>query len=467
MKEILSNLELRDVRWTSIESFQLPAWYKAKDWISGYRNLWLGIEKQKTIINLEFEVASWSEYENILEKISLSNANRFLLYIPVRAKGKSQSLWSEVLDSFNESTPSWNCFFKPISLQSNAEPHLALCVEKRAKAGEIQSTFLIPHWESVGFLELFLYSFNEYFTQRDRPTVLVIDDGSSQATFNEVSKICTLYGAKIEQIQRIDKNKVADVGAVLDYGIKFINTKYVCMLDADIVLLDKNFENVCKKILEDKSIISIGLDTSLADDYHSNFQWGKNRIIKTPGKQLPNYYSVTNNLFRFMRTEDARVISENCGFSRAISQRKMRDQVGRLIRKISRKILSDGQNRFINELIKRPIFNSRFPIMPPTCDNGVAANAWIDDNMMGIKWNIPITSYGFLTNKDGAAFQNISGMMVHIALSTRALSESRREVDDAGEKYYQAIQSIIARDTPLSTRLEDVINLSLSIENSA
>jgi N-acyl-D-aspartate/D-glutamate deacylase len=103
--------------------------------------------------------------------------------------------------------------------------------------------------------------------------------------------------------------------------------------------------------------------------------------------------------------------------------------------------------------------------MPPTCDNGVAANAWMDQNMMGVKWNYPISSYGVMTASDGVAFQNISGLLVHIALSTRALSESRREVENAGEAYYTAIRNILERSGTIEQRFESTVELSMSIRN--
>ena len=54
---------------------------------------------------------------------------------------------------------------------------------------------------------------------------------------------------------------------------------------------------------------------------------------------------------------------------------------------------------------------------------------------MGPKFNIPLTSYIGLTPRDGAFGQNISGLAFHFALSTRALSRSRKEVDNPGEYF--------------------------------
>jgi hypothetical protein len=84
----------------------------------------------------------------------------------------------------------------------------------------------------------------------------------------------------------------------------------------------------------------------------------------------------------------------------------------------------------------------------------------MDQNMMGVKWNYPITSHGIITESDGVAFQNISGLMVHIALSTRALSDTRREVESAGDDYYDAVKYIVERKDSLESRLNLVVELS-------
>lgn len=457
---MLNNFVVRDVRWTTRNDFSLPAWYRVKNWEAGYRNLWIGVNDQNQMDNFEFRVSDWNSFEHSIESIRKLGHARVLIYIPVIAKGKKVALWSEVLDALKETTPLWNYKFEPVPLEENGQPHLALCLDKKMVSPDANCTYLIPHWESIGFLELLLHSFERAFLNQIRPKILVVDDGSSSETFNEVSRICGEYNVEIRQIQRVDKGKVADVGAVLDYGLNYVRTEFVCMIDADVIVIDSKMDQKLQQILSDKSVISIGLDTNLADEYHSNLLWGRHKIRKLPGRQLPAYLSVTNNLFRYMRTSDAKAVSQNCGFKRAVMDRKIRDQFGRLIRKGARRFLTPTQNSLVNDLINKRILNSRFPIMPPTCDNGVAANAWIDQNMMGMKWNIPITSYGILTKKDGTAFQNISGMLVHIALSTRALSETRREISDAGEKYYQAVESIINRSTSVEERYQQVMELS-------
>lgn len=121
-----------------------------------------------------------------------------------------------------------------------------------------------------------------------------------------------------------------------------------------------------------------------------------------------------------MQTALARVVSEKIGFTRGIPD--SRGRAGWLTDRLRRRLAL-------------PEYNDRQPYLPCGCDNGVAANHFIDINRFGPKFNIPLTSYVGLTPGDGAFGQNISGLLFHFALSTRALSRERREVSDAGDAF--------------------------------
>ena len=254
---------------------------------------------------------------------------------------------------------------------------------------------------------------------------------------------------------------------MLDEGLKLVSTKYVCMLDADTVILAPEFITKPIAILADLQYSSVGLDTGLAEAYHSNSYWNKRAKVTRSRTNLPGYSTITNNLYRVMITADAQAVSAAIGFSRSYGERKVRDQIGRVIRKID--LLTSKFSSapgFSRELIKRKFLNSNFPSMPPTSDNGVNANYWMDSNGMGWKANIPITSYGLLTPRDGVCFQNISGLLIHIALSTRALSIDRREVEDAGAEFYEAVQEIVSNQFSFDVLAKKVIELSLSNKNT-
>ena len=161
-----------------------------------------------------------------------------------------------------------------------------------------------------------------------------------------------------------------------------------------------------------------------------------------------------------MRTADALAISQGIGFSRAVSERKVRDQIGRIIRRLANSTQNELLIKASKDIINSKFCNSRYPNMPPTGDNGVAANGWMDSNLMGCKVNIPINSFGFQTPTEGVVFQNIGNVVSHIALSTRALSDTRREVDDPGREYIDAVRKIVERKGTLQERFIEVITIS-------
>ena len=84
--------------------------------------------------------------------------------------------------------------------------------------------------------------------------------------------------------------------------------------------------------------------------------------------------------------------------------------------------------------------------MAPTSDNGVNANFWMDIGHIGIKVDIPITTIGFHNPLDGVRFQNISTLLVHIALSTRALSTERRKINDIGAHFNDYVREIVENE---------------------
>jgi hypothetical protein len=323
-------------------------------------------------------------------------------------------------------------------------------------------TILIPHWESIGFLELCLYSLS--ISNLGNLKILVCDDDSSNDTWKQVQSLCHEFNATAIQVARKDAKKVADVGAVLDFALQFIDTEFVCMLDADTIVTSSEFLTKPIKDLQHRYISSVGLDTNLGGSYHPKSKWGFDNPTKLKGLRPPGFYSITNNLFRVIRTQDALAVSAAVGFSRRVSDRKLRDQVGRALRAVATRSGNSHLQNMTKGIINSRILNSKFPAMPPTGDNGVAANGWLDANKMGLKKNIPITSYGVMTSTDGVAFQNISNLLVHVALSTRALSETRREVDDPGAEYIQAVSDIVNRNGSVKDRYQRVAELSKRIK---
>lgn len=450
----MKNFEVRDFRWSKQEDFNLPVWHRCADWLSGYIKLWIGSVELDELNKIVYEVKSYSLFEQI---VSRKLQCRIILIIPVSVRDNEQFLWFKILQHLKLEIPDWNTSWGPVRVNSSTDPSLVLCLDPPL---DNKVTVLIPHWESLGFLELCLYSLRKLETKGTEIQILVCDDNSRMETWLELRVLASSYGARAVRIMRPDGGKVADVGAVLDFGLRHVLTPFVCMLDADTVIEDSEFVNMPIELLRNRSVLSVGLDTNLGESYHSNRNWNQSFNSKHAGTRPPGYYSITNNLYRVMRTSDARAISDGIGFSRAVSQRKMKDQFGRFMRRLATETQNKELIRKSKDLVNSRICNSRYPNMPPTGDNGVAANGWMDSNMMGCKVNVPIFSFGYNTPTEGVVFQNIGNLLSHIALSTRALSQTRREVDNPGLEYIEAVRKVVEREGTLQNRYEEVIRIS-------
>lgn len=453
-----ANFKVRDIRWTSNLDLKLPAWRNARTWEDGFVNLWLGSSNALDPSKSKTKVIS--SIEQLSELITSQITDRTIVAIPIDVTSENGFLWELLLEELKEDVPNWNINFKPVKSNKNQGPALYLCLDPASKEQSV--TVLIPHWESLGFLELCLYSLN--ISNLGNLEILVCDDDSSDKTWNQVLSLCHEFNATAIQVARKDAKKVADVGAVLDFALQFVHTEYVCMLDADTIVISSEFLAKPIQDLQHRYISSVGLDTNLGGSYHPKSNWEIDNPTKMSGLRPPGFYSITNNLFRVMRTQDALAVSTVVGFSRRVSDRKFRDQVGRVLRAVATRSRNKDLQNMTKRLLNSRMLNSKYPAMPPTGDNGVAANGWLDANRMGLKKNTPIISYGVMTSTDGVAFQNISNLLVHVALSTRALSETRREVDDPGDEYIRAVSDIVNRNGTVKDRYQRVAELSKRIK---
>ena len=451
-------IKVRDIRWTSSADFTLPAWRKARNWQEGYEKLWLGMNSKK-----DFVITKSDELftEDLKEPLILE---RKCLYIPYDATEGITSTALAVADELKFDIPLLQNGAKPRPLNKKLnKPCLAITIDFIPNFEDFRNTtIVIPHWESIGFLRLCLNSINLVFRETQMPKVLVIDDCSRDSTWAQVRDLVSEFSFEAVQIKRTDQKKVADVGKLLDEAIRLVETEYICMLDADTQILTRDFLAYPISMLQSKTVISVGLDTNLAESYHSNQSWLKYGQVDTKKVNLPGYNAITNNLYRVMRTLDASAISVADPFSRRVQSRTYRDQLGRLIRKFDSLLPAQFPKKgFSREFIKWKVINSSWPSMPPTSDNGVNANYWMDKNNMGYKINVPITSYGLSTPNDGVCFQNISNYLVHIALSTRALSNERREIDNAGKQFYDAVGEIVENEYEFADMSRKVREISL------
>ena len=449
------NFEIRSCSWSKDSDYQLPAWSNSEGrWSDGFEKLWGSSNTPKLISDplVLREVLSTKTDQSSLRQI---------IYIPHNLIHENKLIWRKVCDDFNLDYPLIEKGSKFVALnEENQFPVLALVLDRVSLPNTISDlTIMIPHWESIGFLRLCLWSISKHY-ENNMPKILVLDDLSSLETFRKIEELRKTYNFDLVQINRPNKSTVADVGMLLDLGLEYVETKYVCMLDADTIHTSNETYTEAFRCLSNRSIVSCGLDTGLGRSYHDMGSMRNFDDYYPYDISLPGVSTVTNNLFRVMRTMDAVAISKAIQFSRQVENRKIKDQLGRILRRLAAQTNSEYLINVTKKLIKSKLLNSQFPSMPPTGDNGVSANHWMEENMMGLKVNFPIVSYGVLSKHDGICFQNIEGKLVHIALSTRALSKERREIEDAGQEFYNAIQSIAENDFEETQTYENVVALS-------
>jgi glycosyltransferase involved in cell wall biosynthesis len=288
---------------------------------------------------------------------------------------------------------------------------------------------LVPHWESYPFMEACVRNIGKQVNEHVRTHIYILDDDSEDGSFEKMgADFSDVSDITLLQIKRPDKAFQANVGLLLDEGLKHVNEKYVCMLDADAFPISPYWLSFPIYLLEKYNCSSVGCDTGLSNAYlaQSLYHW-QNKDGYTADFALYDNenFTCTNNFYRLMRTATAKVVSEQVGFARTVSMPirrcRMEQRLYKLAEIIHSKLTTDKSA--YNFLIKS--------------DNGVAANYFIDINKLGPKFSLPIISWVALSPQDGAFGQNICGLLFHFALSTRALSSVRREISNIGETYME------------------------------
>jgi glycosyltransferase involved in cell wall biosynthesis len=281
---------------------------------------------------------------------------------------------------------------------------------------------LVPHWESWQFLEPCV----EAITAQRHPAldqrVYVLDDCSSDGSFERASEAYAgRDDVRVLRIERPNRATVADVGLLLDLGLREVEEQYVAAIDADLFPLSPDWLAFPVWLIEQLGLSMVGLDTGLSSAYanRSPGRWWQpeDGYLTAAGVYDNDWFVCINNLYRVMPTALAKVASEQVGFAR-------RTDPIPFARKLVRRL---GASRIR--------LGSTDGYIQHDADNGVAANHFVDVNRLGPKFNIPITSYLGLTPEDGAFGQHICGLAFHFALSTRALSRERREVAEPGAEY--------------------------------
>lgn len=326
---------------------------------------------------------------------------------------------------------------------------------------------ILPHWNSWDFLRLCLESIQKNRNPLLKETVYVIDDTSDDGSYETAAE----YFKHDESIrfvreERANKQWEPDVGLLLDRGLTHVRDQYTAMIDADIVALSPDWLAFPISLIERYHCSSVGFDSGLSAAYRprvSNRRWWMpaggyvppadiyHGLLPRAGFYDNEWFSCTNNLYRIMPTCLAKVVSESIGFTRNSL--------------VPPTLFNKGIMK-IRALTPATLPGLFYPYMLGGADNGVAANHFIDVNRLGPKFNIPLTGCIGLTPGEGAFGQNISGLVFHFALSTRALSQDRREVDDAGSSYYQWVDRIRS-SKDLSDILGPMIEASEKFPNAS
>lgn len=291
---------------------------------------------------------------------------------------------------------------------------------------------LVPHRESFPFLKLCLESILKYKNKNLKEKIYVLDDNSQDGSFEKAKKLFKeekeISFFRFKRADRIFPN----IGSLLDLGINLIEEQYVTMIDADVFPINSYWISFPIWLIEKYNCSSVGTDTGLSTPYLSKTKtniWHQpeDGYLPTGGLYDNEWFTCTNNFYRVMPTALAKIVSKHIGFSRGnLAKNKILIELKHKLPKIS----------FLDMII-----NKRFPYLPEGCDNGVAANHFIDINRLGPKFNIPLTSFIDLTTGDGAFGQNISGLIFHLSLSTRVLA-SNPEIKDAGKDYHYWVDKI-------------------------
>lgn len=300
---------------------------------------------------------------------------------------------------------------------------------------------LIPHWNSWPFLKLCLDHIQNNHNEELKERIYVLDDASDDGSYLKAKNhFKNNKNIEFHRFERNNKKQEADIGLLLDYGLKFIKEQYVATIDADLFPISNDWLTFPIWLIEKYHCSTVGLDTGLSNAYCNKIKsqkwWNPEEGYMPCGGIYDNsWFTCTNNLYRVMNTALAKIVSEQIGFSRASPY---------LIEYLfpNKNLMYRLLNKF-NKIIKYYFQRyEREPYLSGGEDNGVAANHFIDINRMGSKFNIPLTSYIGLTPNDGAFGQNISGLAFHFALSTRALSINRREIQNAGKSFNNWIKKL-------------------------
>ena len=266
----------------------------------------------------------------------------------------------------------------------------------------MKATIIIPHLESFEFLKACVRWIGYKKHPDIEQEIIIVDDNSQDGSYKKILKKYADQDIIILQTGREDKGQNA--GYPLDYAVPFITGDYVCSFDCDAIpISDRWLLDPIEKLKE--GFVFAGRDTGFARPYMG---FGKNNPDMVP-------FHVIDNCYRVSTAKDFRELSGMVGF---------------------------GMHGNRGNSIECNWEGKEFTPFVGHADSGVTANYYVYAEMKKESYSYPITSYIGKTPTQGSFGQNIAGLVFHMALYSRYVSTSRKNLEIVGEHYEKYLHQI-------------------------
>lgn len=264
-------------------------------------------------------------------------------------------------------------------------------------------TIVIPHVNTPYYLYGCIDQIKRYRHPEINQKIIVID----QSKYNINIEVCRKYISDFD-VTVITAPQV-DAGFPLDLGLNHADTEYYCSLDCDAFPIHKNWLYLPIKLIEKYNFSFVGTDTGLSSSY----------------KQKGDFSHI-NNYFRVSKTHIAQTVSDTVGFMRPSNRKR----VG-----------------FVPK-------DERWGDL--SCDNGVIAQWYSDQEKMGDKFAFSLNKKLGLTKEMGLYGIVVDDLVFHIVFGW-----GEEWIDDLqkvlGENYLKLIEEI--KSKPIDNNvIQNLIN---------
>jgi hypothetical protein len=233
-------------------------------------------------------------------------------------------------------------------------------------------SILIGHTNTLYYLKFCIEQIRKY-RHPEIPQEIILVDQSPELIFKEVQD---LYGNDADiQLLRLAK---VDLGFAIDTGVKAAQFDFFCTLDCDAFPIHRNWLYLPIQLIQKYNFSFIGNNTGLELSY----------------KEKGHFFHL-NNYYRVSRTDLARKLSETVGFIRP------------------------GERNLVNFKPKDDTWGNDY------ADVGVVAQWYTDQNKLGDKLSLEISSHLGMTNKQGIYGMVIDDLVFHMVFGPK------EDVDDS------------------------------------